>query len=121
MELSEYRRFAHPVLYQVVKDLRRPLNGDMVVIGEVGGPGRHRRAILHRVRHGVGKGPCAGIATGWTDFDLGAMCRDFNADSRNIEHLALFITPYSQKIRTRLPTGSCASTIAALHLVFLSL
>ncbi len=32
--------------------------------------------------------------------------------------LAVIYTPYSQNIRTRLPTGGYASTIAALRLVF---
>src|SRR5262249_48873117 len=76
----------------------------MVVIGEVGSPGRHRRAILHRVRHSVGKGPCAWMATGWADFDVGAMGRGFNADSRHIEHLALFIPRHLDAHQGRLTT-----------------
>src|SRR5262245_51770981 len=76
----------------------------MVVMDEVGGPGRHRRAILHRGRHGVRKEPWAWMATGGTDFDLGAMCRDCHAESRNIEHLALFITHHLEAHPGRLTT-----------------
>src|SRR5881409_3168507 len=39
------------MLHQVGKDLRRPLHGNMVVIGEVRRPGLYGRAILHRLRH----------------------------------------------------------------------
>jgi hypothetical protein len=76
----------------------------MVVIGEVRCPGRHGRALWHRVRHSGRKVASAWMATGWTDFDLGAMCRDFQADSRNIEHLALFITRHLDAHQGRLTT-----------------
>jgi hypothetical protein len=44
------------------------------------------------------------MATGWTDFDLGAMCRDFNAESRHSAHLALFITRHLDAHQGRLTT-----------------
>src|SRR2546428_86337 len=37
-----HRRCAHPVLYQVFTYLRRPLHGNMVVVGEVRRPSLHR-------------------------------------------------------------------------------
>ena len=40
---------------------------------------------------------------------------------RTVKEMHEMLYPYGQNIRTRLPTGSYASTIAALRLVFLSL
>ena len=74
----------------------------MVVIGEVRRPGLYGRAILHRLRHGVRKGPFAQVATGRTDLDLGAVRRHFDPDRRKIEHLALFIPHHLNALQGRL-------------------
>ena len=71
------------------------------MIGEVRRPGLYCRAILYRLRYNVRKGPFARLATGRTDFNLGAMRRHFDSDRRKIEHLALFISHHLDILQGR--------------------
>src|SRR5437879_5196028 len=76
---------------QVVKNLCHPLDGNVMLLGEVGRPRLDGRTVLHCLRHPRRERPFALAATRRTYRDFSAMRRDFNTDGRNIEHLALFI------------------------------
>ena len=88
----QHRRDAHGLMHQVVKNLRRPLHWYVMLIGKIRRPCLDGRAVLHRLRHTGRKIPFVLRATRRTYRDFGTMGRDFNADGRNIEHLAFFIT-----------------------------
>lgn len=85
------RRCAPPMLPQVGTDLRRPLYGNRMMMGEGRRPGLYRRTLVYRLHHGVRQGSCAPMAPGRTDLELGARRRHLDPARRQIAHLAFFI------------------------------